>query len=374
MGRQWFSYHKWLQTGQWSYLKLMRQWTRLFLQLFPDNKVYLAIDDSIVLRASKKAPMSQWHHQHASKPNQAQFVRGQCWVALAAVVKRMDKHTALPLLFRLTPQAGNTSKLVVARTLIRAVLQQFQAKTVTVLMDSWYMRRSLIVPLQKYGLTVIGQVRIDTALHKQPKQRKGRGRPRVYGTKYTHSEITRLPKQTTTLTLYGREQQVNYRSAIAKAKFLKGQLVRFVWCEFEDDKGKKKPRLLISTDTELTGLDIIVAYEKRWCIEPMFNQLKNAWGIKQAWQQSRQVLHRWVHIIALSYVLPQLLTIVCPDKVDKLIDGTPWQRNKPITAGRVRLGLQKVFSHVRIRDWWDVKSRKFQPPDSDILRQFEAFL
>lgn len=167
MGRQWFSYHKWLQTGQWSYLKLMRQWTQLFLQLFPDNNVYLAIDDSIVLRASKKAPMSQWHHQHSSKPNQTPFVRGQCWVALAAVVNRLGNHTALPLLFRLTPDSGNTSKLVVARTLIRALLAQFKEHSVTVLMDSWYMRRSLIAPLQQYGLIVIGQVRIDTALYKK---------------------------------------------------------------------------------------------------------------------------------------------------------------------------------------------------------------
>lgn len=374
MANQWSSYHKWLQQGQWSYLILMRRWTRLFLKLFPDKQVYLAIDDSIVLRASKKAPMSQWHHQHGSKPNQAQYVRGQCWVALAAIVQRVKNNTALPLLFRLTPESGNTSKLVVARTLIRAVLQQFKHNAVTVLMDSWYMRSSLIQPLQRYGLTVIGQVRIDTALYKKPRQRKGPGRPRTYGTKYSKSEIKRLPKQTETVTLYGREQQVNYRSAIAKARFLDGQLVRFVWCEFEDSKGKKKPRLLLSTDTHLTGLEIILAYEKRWAIEPMFNQMKNAWGMKEAWQQTRQVLHRWVHIIALGYVLPQLLAIKCPDKVLHLINDTPWQKHKPTTAGRIRLGLLKYFSHVRIRHWWDGKSRIFQPPDTDILRRFEALL
>ncbi len=44
----------------------MRQWTTLFLKLFADKPVYLAIDDSIVLRHSKKAPMSQIHHQHGS--------------------------------------------------------------------------------------------------------------------------------------------------------------------------------------------------------------------------------------------------------------------------------------------------------------------
>ena len=374
MKNQWFSYHKWLEKGQWSYLKLMKQWARLYLKLFPDKRVYLAIDDSIVLRHSKKAPMSKIHHQHSSKPNLAQYVRGQCWVALAAVVDRVGSNTALPLLFRLTPQAGNSGKLVIARSLIRALLEQFKERAVTVLVDSWYMRSSFIQPVQNYGMTIIGQVRIDTALYKRPRQTRGPGRPRKYGTKYTKTEIKRLPLNKETLNLYGRKQKVNYRTAVAKARFLDGQLVRFVWCEFEDDKGKKKHRLLLSTDTELSGLEIIKAYEKRWCIEPMFNQLKNAWGMKQAWQQTRQVLHRWVHIISLSYVLPQLLAILCPDKVVDLINMNAWQKHKPTTAGRIRIGLLRYFLHVRIRDWWDGKSRKFQPPDTNLLKQFEAFL
>jgi len=374
MANQWFSYHKWLEKGQWSYIKLMRQWTSLYLRLFPEKHVYLAIDDSIVLRHSKKAPESKIHHQHGSKTNLSQYVRGQCWVALAAVVDRAGSNTALPLLFRLTPEAGNSSKLTTARTLIRAVLNQFKQRAVTILVDSWYMRRTFILPIQKYGMHLIGQVRIDTVLCKRPRQTKGRGRPKKYGTKYTKTEIKRLPLNTKTLRLYGREQKVNYRTAIAKARFLNGQLVRFVWCEFEDDKGKKRPRLLLSTDTELTGLQVILAYEKRWCIEPMFNQLKNAWGMKQAWQQKRQVLHRWIHIITLGYILPQLLAIKCPEKLNDLLDNAPWQRNKAITAGRIRLGLLKYFSHVRIRDWWNLKSQKFQPPDTNILKQFEVFL
>ena len=62
---------------------------------------------------------------------------------------------------------------------------------------------------------------------------------------------------------------------------------------------------------QLRGLDISVAYEKRWSIEPLFNQLKNARGMKQTWQKTRKVLHRWVHIIALGYIIPQLLAIKC---------------------------------------------------------------
>lgn len=171
------------------------------------------------------------------------------------------------------------------------------------------MGASFIQPIQSYNMTVIGQIRIDTDLY------------------------IRLRLNKKKLRLYGRDQKVNYRTAIVKAHFLDGQLVHFVWCEFEDDKGKKKPRLLLSNDTELSGLEVIVAYKKRWCIESIFNQLKNVWRIKQA-----------------------------------------WQKNNPITACRIRLGLLKYFSHVRIRDWWNVKSKIFQPPDMNILTRFEGLL
>jgi len=181
MGNQCFSYHKWLKEDQWSYLKLMRQWTRLFLQLFSDKKIYLAIDDPIVLRHSKKAPQSKFHHQHGSKTNLSQFVRGQCWVALAAVVDKVGRHTAFPLLLRLTPETGNRSKLRTARCLVRDLRQQFKDRAVTILVDSWYMGASFIQPTQHYNMTVIGPIRIDTALYKHPRQKKGRGHPESMG-------------------------------------------------------------------------------------------------------------------------------------------------------------------------------------------------
>ncbi len=112
--------------------------------------------------------MSQIHHQHGNKTNLSRYVRGQCRVALTAIVKRSGCNMALLLLLRLTPQAGNSGKLVIARSLIRALLKPLKDKAVTVLVDSWYMCRSFIEPVQAYNMTVIGQVRIDTVLYKRP--------------------------------------------------------------------------------------------------------------------------------------------------------------------------------------------------------------
>ena len=145
MRNHWTSYYKWLQKGQWSWVVLSRQFVRLVLSVIKFDVVHLEIDDTLTLRASKKAPASQIHHQHGNKPNLAEFVRGQCWVSLAVIAKRANGDAiALPALSRLIPSVTNTGKLVAANTLIRSVFRLFQDMKVRVLVDSWYMRRCFI--------------------------------------------------------------------------------------------------------------------------------------------------------------------------------------------------------------------------------------
>ena len=151
MRNHWSSYYKWLQKGRWSWLGLSRQFVRLILKVVKQEVIHLVIDDTLTLRASKKAPGSQIHHQHGNKPNLAQYVRGQCWVSLAWVIRREKQPVALPLLTRLVPGISNTGKRVAAKTLIRAVYRLLDGRKVRVLVDSWYMRRILSSPCWLVG-------------------------------------------------------------------------------------------------------------------------------------------------------------------------------------------------------------------------------
>lgn len=366
MRNHWTSYYKWLQAGRWSWLGLARQFVRLVWDVASPEVVYLAIDDTLTLRASKKAPGSQIHHQHGNKPNLARYVRGQCWVSLAWVLRKGTRSVAVPLLLRLVPGSGNSGKLVAARVLIRAVCGWLGEMPVRVLVDSWYMRRSFIEAMLSRGFHVIGQVHIDTRLYAEPPQRRpGQpGRPRKYGEKYTPERVAQLERTETTLHLHGREQAMRYRSRVVLARFLGGLPVRVVWCEYADGKGQwKKPRLLLSTDTSLSPEQVIEDYGRRWSIESMFHQLKQAWGLKEAWQQSRQTLHRWVQLIQVGYGLIQLLGYLDDAAVRQLCQHSPWRKDHPVTAGRLRKGLLQVFQQVPVRLWWNRKSKKFEPPD-----------
>ncbi|MGD9947136.1 MAG: hypothetical protein AB7U29_01505 [Desulfobulbus sp.] len=164
------------------------------------------------------------------------------------------------------------------------------------------------------------------------------------------------------LFFYGKWQWVHYRSAVCLAKFLRGHQVRAVWMQFEDEDGKlSKPRLLISTNSKLSADELCKAYARRWAIEDLFNQMKNGWGWREAWQQSRQGLHRWPQILSAAYALPQLLSMYCSEQMHGLLQLTPWRKKAPMTAGQIRLGLRMFFSHVQVRNWWSPTCRKFEP-------------
>jgi hypothetical protein len=360
--RHWNSYYKWLHFGKWSWVALGRQTARLALKMFQRRRWFLMIDDTIVFRSSKKAPGSAIHHQHGNKSNRPTYVRGQCWVTLALTLSKGFRSLGVPLLSRLARQGGNSGKLVAAKTLLRVIAPLFKGFQTFLLMDSWYMRRTLISYALEHGLHVIGQVRRDTALFHQPVQTGKRGRPKKYGERISADWIDSLPEVSMECFVYGKTQMVYYRSAVALARFLNGRAVRIVWSQLvKDDGSRTKPSLILSTDITLSAARVILNYGRRWSVEDLFNQLKNRWGWKETWQQTRQVLHRWVQILSISYAIPQLLVLINDAKVAYLASFAPWRQKQPITAGRVRQGLQRFFGHVNIRAMWNPKSGKFGP-------------
>jgi len=267
------------------------------------------------------------------------------------------------VLSRLSRTTGNSGKLVAARTLLRVTAPLLKGRLATVLFDSWYMRKSLLLPILAMGYQAIGQVRKDTALYLPPPPRNGkRGRPRKYGDKMTSERVAELPQTYQRFYLYGAWHTVHYRSAQVLARFLDGRPVRAVWVQIKRKDGTfRQQRLILGTDLSMSAARIILAYGRRWSIEDLFNQLKNRWGWKETWQQTRQVLHRWTQILATSYALPQLLVFQGGHEVKELAAFSPWRLKQPITAGRVRQGLAKIFGYVDIRDLWNPKSGKFGP-------------
>ena len=85
-------------------------------------------------------------------------------MTLAAVVhaEAEAKSWAVPLISRLVRKGGNHGKPTTARVLLRIVRGLFGKGRL--LLDCWFMRKSVITFALAEGLAVIGQVRKDLAL------------------------------------------------------------------------------------------------------------------------------------------------------------------------------------------------------------------
>src|SRR3954451_7185635 len=315
LSRSWTSYYWFLQRGRWAWLAVWRALLAALATLFEPPVWHVVIDDTVVERISSRAPGSLVHHNHAAKPNRSRFPRGQGWLCLAAVVERGRRVGAVPLMRRLVRRGTTRGKLRSARFLLRLLGQRLGRARV--LLDAWFMRARLIEAAVADGHTVIGRARRDLALYavpRPPRQRR-RGRPRKYGPRMTRQRVEALPLHRTTRILYGKLEVAQYRTCRVAARFLKGRVVRAVWVRLErPDRcpGTSEERLLVCTDPDLPATEVITSYAKRWSVEPLFAAMKHGWGLEDAWQQSRQVLMRWVTILAAGYALGQMLAYADP--------------------------------------------------------------
>src|SRR3954447_2052634 len=137
-----------------------------------------------------------------------------------------------------------------------------------------------------------------------------------------------------------------YRTCRVAARFLKGRVVRAVWVQLERPDRPSGERLLVCTDPDLPATEVITSYAKRWSVEPLFAAVKHGWGLEDAWQQSRQVLMRWVTILAAGYALGQMLAYADPARAPGLASPAPWRPPGTRTAGLIRAGLARLLRRI----------------------------
>src|ERR1700756_3038831 len=350
LSRGWSTYYWFLEQGRWSWLRIWAALLDVLTMLFRPAVWYVVLDDSVVERVSTAAPGSLMHHNHNAKPNRPKFLRGQGWLCLAAVIERNAFAVgAVPLLLRLVRRGTNRGKLKSAGLLLRLLGQRLGH--VRLLLDAWFMRAWLIHRALAAGPTMIGCVRRDLALFDVPKppRKRRKGRPRKYGARLTPERVAALPEHRSAEILYGKLEVVCYRTCVVAARFLRGRVVRAVWVELERPDLRDKPRvqrLLICTDPALSALVVISGYARRWAVESLFRNLKHGFGLKDAWQQSRQVLMRWVTVLAVGYAIPQMLPFTHPAHLAGLAQPAPWRAPGTRTAGLIQAGIARILREV----------------------------
>lgn len=363
----WSSYYKAIEQGKFQWWQIVKKLVALLAELFSSNENFiLAIDDTIVTRSSEKAPAAAVHHNHANKKNIKRYVLGQLFVAIFFIVyDKLGRPQALPLSLFLAEKGGNSSKIRIARFLVKSVWRWLKAKkkNIVMLCDSWYSKRTLFEPLSQLGIQCIGQVRRDTAIFLPPEPPAGRGRPRKYGRKIDISDFYNMVQERQFKTVaYGREGVFHYHEFQALVRFLKGRLCKAVWCRFETKNGTSNWKLLIATNPNLTGEEVIKFYTARWSVEPAFNTIKNSVGLNDAWQQKKETHAKWRCILCVAHCISALASISFGERLAEIAP-IGWRRNQPMTATWAAYALRSFFRYFSVSTNWNRKRQKITLPD-----------
>jgi len=138
--------------------------------------------------------------------------------------------------------------------------------------------------------------------------------------------------------------------AICKARFLNYEIVKAVWVRFDD---AESIRLLISTDTTLSGEEMIRRYARRWDIESMFNELKNRFKFRMIMLQTPRSYYQFLYFKIWAFIIIKLSSIQFKKRVtDYIKEMLPWRvhhkKGVTVTAGSTQLALQNIFSTLHI--------------------------
>lgn len=291
--------------------------TLLLLGLVEGDRVLLAIDDSPTRRYGPHVQGAGIHHNPTPGPADQKFLYGHIWVTMSLVLRHpLWRTIGLPLLGLLYVRAKDIAKipkrydwkfqtklaLAVPAVLRLAELAKSPDKTVWIVADGAYAKRTFLEPLRTARVTVVSRLRKDAALRTVPAKAKTkrRGRPRVYGVdridlqrRASHRSGWRKVE----CDVYGERVVKTIKTFLATYRPA-GGVIRVVIV-----KEERGCAFFFSTDPEAEPKAIIEAFADRAAIEQDFHDVKELWGAGQ--QQLRDIwaniaafnLNLWVHTL-----------------------------------------------------------------------------
>jgi len=284
---------------------LMDDLARVLLPLILDHIlgewVYVIVDDTLSRRSGPHLFGACMHHDPLRSTygrgtragRQVFFAFGHNWVILSIWIPlpwSADRGFALPLLFRLyrskkrCPKKQYRKRTELATELVQTLNSYLPAeRRVMVVTDSEYACETLVRSLPP-GVHFTGPMNMNAALYRPPQPRRGRGRPRVRGTRLpSPSQLARRKSARWTVVtphIYGQEVDIQVKTQTALwYTVAKDRPVRLVVTR--DPKGRIEDRAYFTTHAEMSVEEILQTFAKRWTIEVTFRSAKQSLGIQE---------------------------------------------------------------------------------------------
>lgn len=255
---------------------------------FKLKEILIVVDDTLCPKWGHHIFGTGSFFDHVARPRPG-YIWGHNWVVLAIVVQLFNVPVSLPFWVSLYRSKESCSKkefktrLQIAAEALQCV-KQWTSLNIRLVADGAYNNESLLTPLRKLEIPLISRLRRDAKLRKDlPKiRRKRRGRPPKYGAWLPSlKNIARSGRgwETIKVWIYGQTVTVKVKSFEAwwpKARIkLKVVIVR-------DPSRRRLPCFLSCTGLNMSAVEIIETFAKRWSIEQMFADAKHGVGLDSA--------------------------------------------------------------------------------------------
>lgn len=306
------NYHRVLSRARWS----CRQAGKILLlrlvdAFLPEGPLVFGLDDTIERRWGPKIS-ARGIYRDPVRSSRSHFVKtsGLRWVSLMLLtqIPWAQRIWALPVLTVLAPserfaeRIGRRHKSIVdwARQMILQLRRWLPDRVLIVVMDSAYAGQVLFDRLIRAGVTVVAQIRLDSALHAPPTPRKPgqRGRTPKVGPRLPklnellHDPDTAWRRTRVSFWYGGSDVEVEYVTDTAIWYYRGAPAVPIRWVLVRDPLGKFEARAFASTDVEMDPLTLLRHYVGRWSVEVTFEEARRHLGVESQRQWSDLAIAR----------------------------------------------------------------------------------
>ena len=277
-------YHQalhWFHSSAFSINELCYRWGR-WLRGHPytyrlrGQLVYVG-DGIKAAKEGRKMPGVKGLHQESENVQKPTWIRGHYFSALGVLIGAGQALFATPISLKLhdgiVPVEREHSSTLVEK--MASLCVAHMVKGSYVLLDAYYASVKVLMPFREHGVHLISRARSTTVARAGYCPRPGKhgpGRPRQWGSKIKLNTLFAPIEDClmTSVRLYGEAVTVHY------------QEFRFHWDDADElvlfvltQMPCGKRMILLSSDINLTGAEVIEAYGWRFKIEVTFRKLFN---------------------------------------------------------------------------------------------------